>query len=149
MIENLAIQEPTCNSFELIPHCAKYDKNRRLVESTLDCLYCEADYFLNNNTCVKRTIIASCSTLNLKADECVKCGDKYYLSKDKKSCKLLENGVPGCIEYYTKTDCRKCNKNLYLHNNYCAPVPPINLIDNCDYYQDAYTCSSCSGEFIL
>ena len=61
----------------------------------------------------------------------------------------MPTGIPGCIEYYSENNCRKCTTDLYLHNNQCAPVPLNNLIENCNYYQDAFTCDTCIDSFVL
>lgn len=37
-----------CLTFERIDHCFKYNSNSDFKTSTLECIECESEYYLNN-----------------------------------------------------------------------------------------------------
>lgn len=138
-----------CNKLRKVENCTLYDNTSRHLTSTYKCLSCDKDYYLSNNTCIKRTVIvANCKDYESYSDSCSTCESEYYIGNKGLNCEFNPFGVPGCLVYADLNYCKQCASNLYLSENTCVSVPTKNLIPNCKLYYDETSCNECMHGYL-
>ena len=154
------VQDKSLGSFPLkqcikipsIENCIKYSKDDNVLKSTLACIECKSEYFVDEetNNCVTRSFtVSNCQTLSPNEDNCKTCNKGYYLTSSKTTCKINPIGTPGCIEFINAQTCSKCGIDKYLKNNKCLDVPEKDFIRNCKYYKNALECQECNKNYYL
>lgn len=106
------------------------------------CEFCDIqkNYFLNNNTCVKITIL-NCSSYTFKGN-CKECAVNYYLTESK--CKIVDesNRVPNCLQHKSPGVCLQCEPTHILIQGDCNSIGTT--IDKCKKYNSSGTlCKNC------
>ena len=141
-----------CMKIPVIDKCIKYSKEATILESSLECIECVAEYYVDETikSCVERSFnVLNCEKLNLNEDNCKTCNKGYYLTPAKTSCKINPSGTPGCITFSDAKTCSECGVDKYLKNEKCLAVPKENFILNCKYYKNALECRGCNKNYYL
>lgn len=138
-----------CNKINLVEFCEQYHNSLAFLDSKYICLKCNPDYYLNQNTCIKRlNSTDNCALYSETQDYCISCKDGFYLNNNKK-CDSFPTGIPNCRIYSNQTTCTQCFSGYFLIMNSCELQTPETQIPNCLYYADMKTCSQCERGYYL
>ena len=90
----------------------KCSSTKHCSESDLGlCSVCEDDYHLGlDKRCTK---VEHCIYSN-QYEECIECGNGYYLNKNQRNCKAAEGNFEHCRTGYEGSNCDKCQNDYYL-----------------------------------
>lgn len=127
-----------------ISECLPHDKEVELcrVMSNLQkdtCSECESGYFLDNNTCTKRSLsISGCLTLSSESDTCEVCESNFLANEGNTKC--LDK-IENCFLYFKGANelvCNECVAGYYWNSNdnRCSLVL---IIEGCNTYENLPT----------
>ena len=137
----------SCIHLDNIQNCLTYDVKTNVIHSSLKCIECKSNFYLEKNTCKNQIIIQNCLNYSKSSPKCEICLNEYYLNDLKNKCIENPKGIQNCQEYYSLEKCKLCKKNYFLFNNTCIKV--INKIDNCSVYYDEKNCKVCERGFLI
>jgi len=109
------------------------------------CQYCNADYILKDNACVKITdITANC--VYLGPSGCAVCATGYYPDATTGICKNDKPAIAGCQYQSSATVCTNCLPEYYFVGGVCT----LRGVPNCAIYNNAVTsCKYCDTGYYL
>lgn len=149
-----------CHEFAPVLNCLRYDDHT--FENTFDCIECEFAFFLNNGSCVARTIIPFCTEYYIDQNDCkiyvdtwnysiqYSTFDLFVISNVPPALEPVEypiEGIEGCISYWDLNTCKYCNNTTYLYDNLCLTVNVI--VPDCEIYSREGLCKQCKGDLLL
>jgi hypothetical protein len=84
--ERIASPQPVCEQILNEPNCRRYDMKESFASSSLECLECVEDFYLQNGACVPvEKNIPNCEVYNQEDfNLCAKCLTGFYLSDDER-----------------------------------------------------------------
>ena len=162
-VEGYYFENKVCTEIptdKLVTNCIKYDS----TASSIKCLECSINFYLNSNSCVDRTkskdnLIVNCKTKSLINDKCATCNESHLLSSDGLACK---KAVDNCETHNvfnaeSAVKCEKCKETFYLRENAdtSGSLPPteckIGNIDKCGVYltNKPDSCVTCINGFVF
>ena len=107
-------------ALNLEENCIKWDNKYLIEDSTLHCLECDQDNFVENNSCTARTNTDNCvPPYKPDEDKCLYCIDGYWLN-DNGVCVTHQLDVPSsitCMGTVEDTKDPQCNCFYYDNDN--------------------------------
>ena len=109
-----------CNALEkypihTLPGCVLVD------ETTNECLACEDNFVLINETCLAE--IDFCTLYDLETGQCLQCEESFTLTNDSTCAPPVLD--PFCHEFQG-TECVKCSRGYHLSStSECVPIDPL------------------------
>ena len=139
-----------------VPNCVSYDKYKRchqcapthslfdskcisieaqncaVLHDPFTCRSCPTGYQMDAPLVIGSNLVTSCSEISL--DHC--------------EVKDLEQVTQNSTTVTLKV-CRQCEKNRFFNSETRTCDQVLDLIENCEYYQDDKTCKFCKKKFLL
>lgn len=137
-----------CLDAKTVPNCVEYDIKEEISDSTFNCIKCEDEFYLTNNSCLPRDILTGCKTPVVDANKCEVCEDNYLFNEDE-VCVSLRVGVGNCASYTIDAVCEKCSPDTYPSEGDCIKIKDEEKIENCINYSAVDKCSLCDPGFYI
>ena len=131
--------------------CEAYPQNRinncKVYSNEKTCKECEFLYKLDDNKCVRRTLITNCARYVSNSDECAECIPSKYLFN--KSCLNRTKSTDNCKTLKVEDGCAKCEEG-YLLNDLLTCFPKIKYcVTHIISGSDRGKCNACDSDHFL